>query len=744
MKLEGKVVAVTGKLSVSRAEMEARLQEAGAKIAKSVHKRVDLLVAGERAGSKLEKAEALGIPVLSEAEIVALLEGRDAETAPAGLFPEGVSSEPEALRSLLASMPWDRFDPQTDLEPLRDALLALEAREGVTDLHVAFSDALFEHVPHEQKKTKLRYAWHLTASRPHATAFDSFALSPCGRYLASSGDMPFAIGNYWTDETQGTVAIWDLAVGRTIGGCRGIDGGMETFGKRGCLQWSEDGTTLGLAFSTNMVGLLPAFPTKDWYAGLVGETPAAARDVTEGWDAPPGFCVSPRGNAYFVGLWGDTVGVRVSARGAMKTFPPLEDLDNAADWLQWRGTSIYGVNNHGQAFRLDAAKAKVLWCRKVGAPLAFDPRCERLAALADGRLVYVDAATGEEQQHVDVSPVPEHDVYLHWSPGPRPRLAVVAHRHAPQPSVRVYDGVELVAEIPATTPSPEVNYDLPRAVAFSPDGERIAVRTVEDTVEVWRLGPTPERQVRFEVGAGTSGLLWGAGDVLVVTGRNRLEFWRLGPQGASRHGLHDWTPPPGFPAWSPTWEAEDATWTVPYPRDPSTGWSAYLVASDHTIQALDDAPADSFDEALAYSFHGRVGWPWRWARNQHRVAGIDDYAQLVERTRAAWAKRFPPEPFGPSPYDPNETVLLWPVGRFVCPEPLHGERLTPERVAALQGNWVLYAERWRPDHVIVARVDSVEGDMVTLSTADRYGSGRTTQSIAEIAWIGKAEPRELR
>ncbi len=72
--LDGRTVVLTGALaSMSRDEAGAKLEALGAKVAGSVSKKTHLVVAGESAGSKLAKAQELGIEVWDEAQLLAFL-----------------------------------------------------------------------------------------------------------------------------------------------------------------------------------------------------------------------------------------------------------------------------------------------------------------------------------------------------------------------------------------------------------------------------------------------------------------------------------------------------------------------------------------------------------------------------------------------------------------------------------------------------------------------------------------------
>ena len=73
-RLAGQTIVLTGTLnSMSRSEAEGRIQALGGKAASSVSKKTSLVVAGENAGSKLTKAESLGVKVVGEEEFLEMI-----------------------------------------------------------------------------------------------------------------------------------------------------------------------------------------------------------------------------------------------------------------------------------------------------------------------------------------------------------------------------------------------------------------------------------------------------------------------------------------------------------------------------------------------------------------------------------------------------------------------------------------------------------------------------------------------
>lgn len=83
--LAGKTVVLTGSLEqLTREEATERLEKLGARVSGSVSKKTHLVVAGEKAGSKLEKAKELGIQILNEPELLDLLARAEGATGDAG------------------------------------------------------------------------------------------------------------------------------------------------------------------------------------------------------------------------------------------------------------------------------------------------------------------------------------------------------------------------------------------------------------------------------------------------------------------------------------------------------------------------------------------------------------------------------------------------------------------------------------------------------------------------------------
>ena len=92
--LAGKTYVITGSLpTLSRARATTLIEEAGGRVAGSVSKKTDALLAGEDAGSKLEKAKELGVEIIDEAEFLRRVEVRADEDL------EGASLSDPRIRS---------------------------------------------------------------------------------------------------------------------------------------------------------------------------------------------------------------------------------------------------------------------------------------------------------------------------------------------------------------------------------------------------------------------------------------------------------------------------------------------------------------------------------------------------------------------------------------------------------------------------------------------------------------------
>ncbi len=74
--LAGKIFVLTGTLStMTREEAAAKIESLGGKVSSSVSKKTDYVLAGEQAGSKLDKAQKLGVKIINEEDFKTLFAG---------------------------------------------------------------------------------------------------------------------------------------------------------------------------------------------------------------------------------------------------------------------------------------------------------------------------------------------------------------------------------------------------------------------------------------------------------------------------------------------------------------------------------------------------------------------------------------------------------------------------------------------------------------------------------------------
>jgi DNA ligase (NAD+) len=74
--LAGKTFLFTGTMkALTRSQAEARVKAVGGRVLSGISKKLDILVAGEKPGSKFKKAKELGVEILTEEAFVKMIEG---------------------------------------------------------------------------------------------------------------------------------------------------------------------------------------------------------------------------------------------------------------------------------------------------------------------------------------------------------------------------------------------------------------------------------------------------------------------------------------------------------------------------------------------------------------------------------------------------------------------------------------------------------------------------------------------
>jgi len=592
--VRGKTVVLTGTFSrLKRAEAEKRLAALGAKIGSGVNKTTHILFAGEKAGSKIDAAGRLGITVLGEDELMAVLAGETKAAAPtstssfASLDP---ASPGPALAAAIEKLPWDDFDADRDLPGLREALYAHEAAHGITAAHRAATARLQPHAL-------------LGHAHGHDVEVEWSELSPDGRFLAT--------GSWVGDDYDrgGVLQIWDVRAGRCVNLLR-IRGGVGWPDYGGCVQWRPDGKRVGLAFDTNGVGSFDPF-------AQTGE-PDSCAYVTDGWSRPPAWAWSPNSRDVYIACWGPDLALGaivplIGRKPQPRWCAPVERSDpkdpNSEPRLQplagldWSHPDrIVGYSGWSQLFALDAKTGKIVWESQAHAPVSFSPDGSEFAMHPAG-IVYYDASTGLPNGKLPMHVGAESLIYSRDGS----RLAAIVqpeNKWGAEPGIFIYDRgtYRYSPDVPA--PPEDEKY----AFSWRPDGKAAAI-SVAGRLQVWELGEAPAKLLDIAEPAG--GVAYGDG-VLVTHSSRGLAFLR-DRDGAEIGRFH------------PAIEASGESPLMTGGDDYGTQWDwnpAFPLDRERVAAALPEGvvigPFDAsasvaeVDGKIAWIVARKWAWPWRW------------------------------------------------------------------------------------------------------------------------------------
>ncbi|MBZ5712756.1 WD40 repeat domain-containing protein [Nannocystis pusilla] len=675
--VRGKTVVLTGTFSrLKRAEAEAKLAALGAKIGSSVGKSTQILFAGEKAGSKIDAAGRLGITVLGEDELMAVLAGETKAASAPATAPSLAALDPAipgpALAAAIEALPWDGFEADRDLPGLREVLYAHEAAHGVTEAHRAATARVRPHAL-------------LGHAHGHDVEVEWIELSPDGRFLAT--------GSWVGDDYDrgGVMQIWDVRAGRCVNLLR-IRGGVGWPDHAGCMQWRPDGKRVGLAFDTNGVGSFDPF-------AISGE-PDSCAYVTDGWSRPPSWAWSPNSRDVYIACWGPDlalgaivplIGRRPQPRWCEKVGrsdpndPHSEPRLQPLDGLDWSHPDrIVGYSGWSQLFALDAKTGKILWENTAHPPVSFSPDGSEFAMHPAG-IVYYDASTGLPNGKLPMHVGAESLIYSRDGS----RLAAIVqpgNKWGAEPGVFIYDRGEYRYSPDVPAPDEGGKYDF----SWRPDGKAAAI-SVRGRLQVWELGEKPVRLLDIAEPAG--GVAYGDG-VLVTHSSRGLAFLRE-RDGAEIGRFH------------PAIEASGESPLASDGDDFGTQWDwnpAFPLDRERVAAALPEgvvigpagasAGAAEVDGKIAWIVERKWAWPWRWGETEvwpdARAATADPAAPASFKRKFAKKARAPARPqkssWPPSGGTLDDVAALTETGIQQIGESYHGDdyrRKFAERAMAL-------------------------------------------------------------
>lgn len=738
MDLKGKTVVLTGDFQAyTRSEATKKIEALGAKASSSVSSKTSFVFAGRAAGSKLDKARALGITVLDEAALVAVIEGKPvagiddapAEAAPTttaaalasatkgkkGKASASASATPgatadstassscvedwaafknicatgtvEQINDALNACQWKHFQP-ADTAEFRRCFSAVESRLGITAAHENLVQKLIA------QGAVLRHG--LT----HETDLVSFGISNDGRFFASGG----WVGDDY--DRGGTLQIWDVAAGSIVNVVDPISGGCGWPDYPHLMQWSKDHSVIGMGINTNGVGVMQPFTNKP---EMLGEA-----YVTDGWNRPPAFALSPDGLRAYISCWrGPKVpgaivalvedtrtrrnmyGYRKPAEALMANGLPAfvkkivgEGELDAASRAWWVGD---GSHIHVQMRRyfgaLDVKKRNFAWFVNA-APNVNVSRDGRFFAFGEGALTIGDGTNGKTTPVTDRS-FTNIDL-LQWAQrGSIARLAVVCCTRTAAEEEELAEESDESAEKPSKTKTTNKRFSLtifddgvfhsafnppvgrgrnyPNmserdavSVSWSPDGTQLAILSPTNELDIWDVSTTTPARVGkapYALDAEYDGVFFGAENTVVVVGQRELRFVRS-DTGVTINRFVFMVEPPN--AERPLiLDGDDLGSTMRPTPTFAVDEQEWLCAFETGVVIASKERAAAAGKAVAWSVNGQYAIPGYWGGLEFHDNAASVAHSKKQPTKIPWRKyKNAPVATAPTEWPPEREVSV--------------------------------------------------------------------------------------